>query len=127
MRNVGWFLSPTLGNDSVFTRKTRRSIAQQEIPNPNLQIPNPKGVPGVTIRATSHESMALGPGVRLGPYEVIAAVGAGGMGEGLSRPRYQAQSRRRAEGSPGDVRRRSRSSRALSSRGAGARVSQSSD
>src|SRR5437763_1208244 len=25
--------------------------------------------------------MSLGPGVRLGPYEVIAAVGAGGMGE----------------------------------------------
>src|SRR5256884_673508 len=25
--------------------------------------------------------MALGPGARLGPYEVIAAIGAGGMGE----------------------------------------------
>jgi len=25
--------------------------------------------------------MPLGPGVRLGPYEVIAAIGAGGMGE----------------------------------------------
>src|SRR5919206_2022082 len=25
--------------------------------------------------------MALGPGVRLGPYEVVAAIGAGGMGE----------------------------------------------
>ena len=25
--------------------------------------------------------MTLGPGTRLGPYEVIAAIGAGGMGE----------------------------------------------
>ena len=25
--------------------------------------------------------MSLGPGIRLGPYEVLAAVGAGGMGE----------------------------------------------
>src|SRR4029434_3405744 len=25
--------------------------------------------------------MPLGPGIRLGPYEVIAAIGAGGMGE----------------------------------------------
>ncbi len=25
--------------------------------------------------------MALAPGVRLGPYEVLAAIGAGGMGE----------------------------------------------
>jgi serine/threonine protein kinase len=25
--------------------------------------------------------MALGPGTRIGPYEIIAAVGAGGMGE----------------------------------------------
>src|SRR5919201_46069 len=25
--------------------------------------------------------MALGPGARLGPYEIVAAIGAGGMGE----------------------------------------------
>ncbi len=25
--------------------------------------------------------MALGPGTRLGPYEVVGAIGAGGMGE----------------------------------------------
>jgi len=25
--------------------------------------------------------MSLGPGARLGPYEVVAAIGAGGMGE----------------------------------------------
>ena len=25
--------------------------------------------------------MALGPGVRLGPYEIVSAIGAGGMGE----------------------------------------------
>src|SRR5207302_7589546 len=27
------------------------------------------------------QSMSLRPGVRLGPYEVVAAIGAGGMGE----------------------------------------------
>jgi hypothetical protein len=25
--------------------------------------------------------MPLGPGTRLGPYEIVAAIGAGGMGE----------------------------------------------
>jgi eukaryotic-like serine/threonine-protein kinase len=25
--------------------------------------------------------MPLGPGVRLGPYEIVSAIGAGGMGE----------------------------------------------
>jgi hypothetical protein len=29
--------------------------------------------------------MTLAPGVRLGPYEVVAAIGAGGMGEKLCR------------------------------------------
>ena len=31
------------------------------------------------------------PGMRLGPYEVIAAIGAGGMGE-VYRARYETQS-----------------------------------
>jgi eukaryotic-like serine/threonine-protein kinase len=25
--------------------------------------------------------MSLGPGIRLGPYEIVSAMGAGGMGE----------------------------------------------
>jgi hypothetical protein len=29
--------------------------------------------------------MSLIPGNRLGPYEIVAPIGAGGMGEGLSR------------------------------------------
>src|SRR5215475_2907693 len=41
---------------------------------------------GVSSTATSHSSitqppLSLGPGTRLGPYEVIAQIGAGGMGE----------------------------------------------
>src|SRR5262245_63166690 len=35
----------------------------------------------VTIRAASLQQMPLGPGVRLGPYEIQSAIGAGGMGE----------------------------------------------
>jgi hypothetical protein len=31
--------------------------------------------------------MAISPGTRLGPYEILSAIGAGGMGGGLPRPR----------------------------------------
>ena len=34
----------------------------------------------VTIRAASKQ-MSLGPGTRLGPYEIVSAIGAGAMGE----------------------------------------------
>jgi serine/threonine protein kinase len=34
-----------------------------------------------TIRAVSTQLMPLGPGTRLGPYEIVSAIGAGGMGE----------------------------------------------
>jgi hypothetical protein len=37
--------------------------------------------------------MARAPGARLGPYEIVAAIGAGGTGE-VYRARSQAQSRR---------------------------------
>ncbi len=35
----------------------------------------------MTAPARNHEPSALGPGARLGPYEVLAPLGAGGMGE----------------------------------------------
>ena len=28
-----------------------------------------------------HDSLPLTPGIRLGPYEIVSAIGAGGMGE----------------------------------------------
>ena len=33
--------------------------------------------------------LALTPGTRLGPYEILSALWAGGIGRGLSRDRYQ--------------------------------------
>jgi len=38
------------------------------------------GVSGI-MRHTVQQRMSLSPGVRLGPYEIVALVGAGGMGE----------------------------------------------
>src|SRR5580693_7960661 len=39
-----------------------------------------KGTPAVNVRSP-RPLMALAPSTRLGPYEIVAAIGAGGMGE----------------------------------------------
>ena len=56
--------------------------------------------------------MTLSVGTRLGPYEILAAIGAGGMGLSVSRPRYAAGARRGHQGFAGvDPSRRNRASR----------------
>jgi len=41
-------------------------------------------IAGRILRAP-HNPMPLGPGTRLGPYEILSAIGAGGMGEKVRR------------------------------------------
>src|SRR6266850_4633808 len=42
---------------------------------------SPENVPNPLQSARSSQLMPLGPGTRLGPYEIASAIGAGGMGE----------------------------------------------
>ena len=41
--------------------------------------------------------MSLAAGSKLDPYEILAPLGAGGMGEGVSSERYEAEAPSRAE------------------------------
>ena len=70
-------------------------------------------------------AMALTPGARLGPYEILSAIGAGGMGE-VYRARDTKLDRDVAiKVLPDAVRRRSGAARAVHARGADARGAQS--
>ena len=71
--------------------------------------------------------MALSVGSRLGPYEIVAPLGAGGMGE-VYRARDTKLNRDVAiKVLPDFVRHRSRSARAVPARSAGPRVTESSE
>ncbi len=65
-------------------------------------------------------------GTCLGPYEVVARIGAGGMGE-VFRARHQAESRRRDQSAADGCGERSGSARSLQPRSASPRVAQPSE
>ena len=69
--------------------------------------------------------MTLAPGTRLGSYEVLGPLGAGGMGEVYRASRLQAEARGRDQGSAGGVRARRGAHETVRAGGPGPRVAQS--
>ena len=68
--------------------------------------------------------MSLSPGQRLGPYEIVSPLGAGGHGRGVPRSRHQARPRRGDQAPAAGLRLRRRPPRSLRARGEAPRLAQ---
>ena len=86
---LGWQGSPagrasgtcshTTTPSSTTARSTTRSEATWSISSPSP--PPPRGSVASELDGRAEEAMTLAPGTRLGPYEILAPLDAGGMGE----------------------------------------------
>ena len=73
-----WLPAPTarLRPDAVFAMPRSSYAPRQKVPDCSLRVSLAKG--GVVVLGSP---MTLAAGTRLGPYEILAPIGAGGMGE----------------------------------------------
>jgi eukaryotic-like serine/threonine-protein kinase len=84
------FVAKACGEDATLRQEVETMLAGHDsagqlgetplfesLPSPELT----SSVLGTQPKATPFQEMSLGRGARLGPYEIVAALGAGGMGE----------------------------------------------
>ena len=84
------FVAKACGEDATLRREVETMLAGHDSAGQLGETPLFESLPpleltssvlGTQSQAAPFQEMALGPGARLGPYEIVAALGAGGMGE----------------------------------------------
>jgi hypothetical protein len=71
------FLDSACGGDAELRAEVERLLAESDATS--LQSPASGFLNATAALAAGDKAMALHPSTRLGPYEIIAAIGAGGM------------------------------------------------
>jgi eukaryotic-like serine/threonine-protein kinase len=75
------FLAQGCGEDTMLRREVEAMLAAHDSAGPFGETPLFASVPVTRSQSAAFGDMALSAGTRLGPYHILSALGAGGMGE----------------------------------------------
>lgn len=86
------FLAQSCGEDAMLRRDVEATLEAHDSAGPFGEEPLLASVPVTHSQPAAFGDMALSAGTRLGPYQIVGALGAGGNGRGLPGARQPSQS-----------------------------------